>query len=321
MNINEALEILEFSHSSVPPSNDDIKKQYRKLALQYHPDKNGNSEESKRRFQELHDAYEFLCDETNTYSSESAGNNSSSNEQTSTAYSYSTLLQGFVDSFFGAQVNDEHIQFIKDLIRSGTKNMSMKLFDKMDKESSLYVLTFLSKYRHVLHIDDSTIADIKIAVAKKCEHDQVYILHPTLKDMLENNVYRLQVDGHHYIVPLWHHEVYFDAKTDENDSSCKKEIIVKCVPSLPEHIWVDDENALHMSVEVPFMVEYFSTRKIVVTLHDQQLEICDVLFKQSHTYYLKNQGLSKIDENNIYAIEEKCGIFVHLSFVNATTHK
>lgn len=41
---------------------DDIKKAYRKLSLQYHPDRNRNSEESKRKFQDLGSAYDILSD-------------------------------------------------------------------------------------------------------------------------------------------------------------------------------------------------------------------------------------------------------------------
>lgn len=41
---------------------EDIKRSYRKLALQYHPDKNGGDPESQRRFQEISTAYSVLSD-------------------------------------------------------------------------------------------------------------------------------------------------------------------------------------------------------------------------------------------------------------------
>ena len=41
----------------------EIKKSFRNLALQYHPDKNKNSEESKQKFMKIIEAYEVLSDE------------------------------------------------------------------------------------------------------------------------------------------------------------------------------------------------------------------------------------------------------------------
>lgn len=44
-------------------SDDEIKKAYRKLSMIHHPDKNGNTDESKRKFQEINQAYETLSDQ------------------------------------------------------------------------------------------------------------------------------------------------------------------------------------------------------------------------------------------------------------------
>jgi DnaJ-class molecular chaperone len=43
-------------------SDDEIKKAYRKLSMLHHPDKNGNTDESKQKFQELNNAYATLSD-------------------------------------------------------------------------------------------------------------------------------------------------------------------------------------------------------------------------------------------------------------------
>lgn len=44
-------------------SSEDIKKAYRKLSLQHHPDRNNNSEESNELFKKIQNAYEILSDE------------------------------------------------------------------------------------------------------------------------------------------------------------------------------------------------------------------------------------------------------------------
>jgi DnaJ-class molecular chaperone len=43
-------------------STDDIKKSYRRLSMLHHPDKNGNSQESKEKIQKINEAYEVLGD-------------------------------------------------------------------------------------------------------------------------------------------------------------------------------------------------------------------------------------------------------------------
>ena len=43
-------------------SDDDIKKSYRKLAMQYHPDRNNGSKEAEERFKEISEAYDVLRD-------------------------------------------------------------------------------------------------------------------------------------------------------------------------------------------------------------------------------------------------------------------
>ncbi len=45
-------------------SNDEIKRAYRKLAMQYHPDRNPDNKEAEEKFKEAAEAYEVLSDET-----------------------------------------------------------------------------------------------------------------------------------------------------------------------------------------------------------------------------------------------------------------
>lgn len=53
-------DILEISRTA---SADEIKKAYRKKALQYHPDKNPGSKEAEQKFKEISEAYEVLSDD------------------------------------------------------------------------------------------------------------------------------------------------------------------------------------------------------------------------------------------------------------------
>src|SRR4051812_10343584 len=44
-------------------SADDLKKAYRKLAMQYHPDRNPGDKEAEHKFKEISEAYDVLKDE------------------------------------------------------------------------------------------------------------------------------------------------------------------------------------------------------------------------------------------------------------------
>ena len=52
-------EILGLSRDA---GDDDVKKAYRKLAMQYHPDRNPGDKEAEERFKEASEAYEILKD-------------------------------------------------------------------------------------------------------------------------------------------------------------------------------------------------------------------------------------------------------------------
>src|SRR3982750_2142028 len=43
-------------------SDDDIKKAYRKLAMQYHPDRNNGAKDAEEKFKEITEAYDVLRD-------------------------------------------------------------------------------------------------------------------------------------------------------------------------------------------------------------------------------------------------------------------
>jgi DnaJ-class molecular chaperone len=60
MPIHSHYDVLQLDSRSATP--DEIKRAFRRLSMEHHPDKNGNSEESKCAFQKINEAYNVLSD-------------------------------------------------------------------------------------------------------------------------------------------------------------------------------------------------------------------------------------------------------------------
>lgn len=78
-------------------SNDEIKKAYRKLAMQYHPDRNKWNKEAESKFKEINKAYETLSDESKKKQYDMFW---SSSNPFGSAWSYSSSWFGWFEDIF-----------------------------------------------------------------------------------------------------------------------------------------------------------------------------------------------------------------------------
>jgi hypothetical protein len=91
----------------------EIKKSFRNLALQHHPDKNKNSEESKQKFMKIIEAYEVLSDEqarknydSNTIQKRGARTRWTPSADFGTVYSYEEIKRRYRPSNVGGGMWD-----------------------------------------------------------------------------------------------------------------------------------------------------------------------------------------------------------------------
>jgi curved DNA-binding protein CbpA len=308
MNYKDAFEILEIDLSAVGYnciSLEYLKKQYRKLALKHHPDKNGNTFESNERFKKINEAYTHLKNE-NKYLYDEELYNTEDTELNSSLYY--DLLKGFMKTVFEGSYNDLMSKIVNDIIATGQK-ISVQLFDDLDKDAAFNVYTFLSNNRSILHLKQEVLDAIREIVVKKYDNVDVYKLNPSINDLLNNNLYKLHIDGELFLVPLWHNESYFDS------SGC--EIIVICEPELPENISIDEDNNIIIEriIDIDIRNMILNDEFICVYLGNQEFKIplSNLYIKKEQTYRIKNAGLSKI-KKNIYDISEKTDIIVNIIF-------
>lgn len=286
-----------------------LKKQYHKMALKWHPDKNGNTTEATQYFQKINESYQLLSDIINETDADDDLNTSFVRSSTSKheKSEYISLLTTFVSNIIKGNYTDLITNIIQTIV-SDCKNISLKLFDGLDKESTMEVYQFLCKYKQILYLNDDIIQQIKEIMISKFQNDKVYILNPTIDDLFENNIYKLVVDGNLYLVPLWHSELYFDANGHD--------IIVFCVPDLPGNIFIDEDNNLLVDVEIDGQLfgELLNRSYITVPIGVRNFEIkADALcIKKTQNYILLNEGISQIMEKDTYNTSKKSNVIFNI---------
>jgi curved DNA-binding protein CbpA len=283
-----------------------LKKQYRKLILKNHPDKNGNTPESNEKFKNIHEAYHYLKKEISREHFENTEEGDDDREPSL----YFDILTNFMKTVFQGQYTDVLSKIVNDIINAG-KKISVKLFDDLDKDTALNIYTFLSNYRSVLHLSQEIMDMIRDVVVKKYDNVEVYKLNPSISDLINNNVYKLYVNDELFLVPLWHNELHFES------SGC--EIIVICDPELPIGLSIDDDNNIQVETTIPInelQEKIINNGFINIDIGGKKYNIpLDGLYMKREQYYkIKNAGLSKI-KRDIYDVVEKTDIIVKITMV------
>ncbi len=324
MDYKKAFDILEIDTNNTNYTDitiELIKKKYHKLALQNHPDKNGNTPESNEKFRQINEAYNYLKREIKNINSNNYENDDDLKNDDQTPSVYFDILKLFIKGLLDGKYNDVFINIVQDIV-SGYKKISLKLFDNLDRENAINLYLFLSKYKTILHLSDSILDDIKAVVIQKYDNVEIYKLNPNINDLLNNNFYKLYVKDVLYLVPLWHNEVYFDNLNNDNNGkeNDNNEIIVLCEPELPEGVKIDDDNniyiekTINIQSELPSLV--LNNESITIEIGDQRyyILVSELSMKREQYYKIKNQGITKPNDD-VCNISQKSDIIVKIVLV------
>jgi curved DNA-binding protein CbpA len=294
MNFNKACSILQINSTF---SEIDLKKAYRIMALKHHPDKNPNNQkESEEKFKEIQESYEYL----NNYLQYNK-------EKKDIKLDYNSIFSDFLSSFF-TNGSPEVNNIVTSILRDG-QNASIKLFEKLDKDKAIKIFEFINTYQHILYVSKETVDKLKEIINKKIENDNTIILNPSLEDLLNDNIYVLTFEEEKYFIPLWHDEIYYKNKKNNND------IVVKCIPELPDNISLDNNN--NLIINVTFSISEILNKEYItynIGNISYDINVTKLHVKSIQQYLIKGKGISLIQSNEIYDNTKKGNVIfqIHL---------
>jgi len=315
MNLKDARTVIGVSRDC---SLTELNKRYRILALKLHPDKNGDTPEATAAFQELNDAYRMLL---SNCSNEANDTNDEAKEP------YVNIFMNFMKSLFkdkvnckkdGMNQNQNQNQVLLDLLHrivhdyaSASVNSAL---DSLDPSVLFQLYETLEQYNTAVSMDAGIFEEITRIIREKMQKNNIVILNPSLKDVIQNNISVLQYEGQTFYVPLWHSELHYRI-SDET------QLIVKCMPILPDHMSIDANNELHIDVRVDIKeLLNMNPGVLRIPLYDSEcveLQVRELHIKSRQTIVLPNNihGISLICATDIYDVTNKAPICVHVQLV------
>lgn len=310
----------------------ELNKRYRMLALKLHPDKNGNTPEATAAFQELNAAYRLLLLEVDANEVDANAANGAAYKDTE---SYSNIFMNFVKSLFLSKHKSENgendkndnrmnpllAELLHRIVNDYASASVGLLLDSLDPVMLFQLYETLEQYNAAMKMDAPIFEEITRIFREKMQKNNIIILKPSLKDVIQNNISVVHFEGQTFYVPLWHSELHYRIDDASDASDASKQLIVRCMPELPEHMSIDSNNELHIDVRADIK-ELLNKGSGVLRIPLHDAECVEVQVRELHvvprqTIVLRNNkhGISLICSTNIYDVSNKAPICVHVHLV------
>ena len=288
MNFEEAIYILDINRNNL--SEHMIKKAYYKKALQWHPDKN-KTKGSVEMFKKVNEAYEYLCLRENI----EKHSNINVNKKHENKSSYEILIISFLQNI------------VKDL-KNGYIKVALKNFDNFDKSLVYSLYEHLLKYNDIFSIDKEILEELREKIKENYKDYTLIELNPTINNLLNSDIYKLEHNNETFYVPLWHKEVEFCSNYDK--------LVVRCIPDLPKDTFIDDDNTIHKMVVLKCS-DILDKNEININLGEKiiKINILDLKFKKYQTRIIRNIGVSKINTKDILSCYLRSHVVLHIKLI------
>ena len=292
MNYNSACNILNLSLTF---TDKELRQNYYIKALQYHPDKNIENNTTEN-FHKILDAYNHLKKYSDISKSDINHTNSS----------YSNILQQFMS---GIIENNLDINNFLSILNNKYNEISINLLEQLPKSTIIQFNNFAKQYGEILNINIDVLNKLNVLSSIHTKNDTIITLNPSLDNLLNDEVYKLEYNNEIYCVPLWHHELIYEISNNF--------LIIQCEPDLPEYITLDTYNNLYINISLS-VTSLLSQENLDICIgkNNYTIPIKELYLKKFQRYKIKGNGISFIDTKNIYNVENRANIYLDIRFID-----
>ena len=291
MDYYKACKILDLNTSF---KSNELKHNYYSFALKHHPDRN-SKQEATQNFQEILEAYTYLKNYSDLDKTDIDEHSS-----------YSDLLEQFMSGIIGKNLDAS--KFLP-ILHSECTKISLELLKQLPKTTIMQLQKFTDQYADILNINNGVVDALNTVASNHTKNDSVIVLKPTLENLLNDEVYKVNFENETYCIPLWHHELVYDLSSNL--------LVIECDPALPDYISLDNYNNLYINISTSVSVLINQTN-IDICIGDKKysVPVKDLYLRKFQRYRINGQGISVINTNDIFNVDNRANIFVDIRFID-----